>query len=425
MLERMHLRLGFRPVCLLLLAMLLVLCRVSPAQEGKTALPAAVPGRGAVQISFLPPPLENATFSLGIYEAKSGKLVRRLHEYAPESAFTVGLNGLITKWDGKDDSGQPAPSGHYAARGFAVGALQVTGVNILGNDWTSEDESVRPKGIKGIDIPNEHHGLGISNPDENLEVFAYLPGGGTEKLLFSRDGKLLRRYPPDVADPDAVAPNESSPGQGGTVWAITDAGAVVQKAPDGTVLRQLAPQPGQPVPVMVCASTKEDRLYLLEKTGQWQRVRGLSWVETKEENGQQVSTWQTFFERNIRPPDPALGLENPAHPVEVTLVDNPLSPGQAQKVRLAANYDAKGSYLTTVDGLRLRQISQRADLQAARVAKGKSDKSLAFFQSDGAAWDEFSIERANDMMSFDAGEFELNAQGEKPPEAKSPEPPDL
>ncbi|MFM7918639.1 MAG: hypothetical protein ACKPJJ_00365, partial [Planctomycetaceae bacterium] len=46
------------------------------------------------------------TISLGIYN-KSGTLVRTLFKEASDKDFTVGLNGFITQWDGKDDAGQP------------------------------------------------------------------------------------------------------------------------------------------------------------------------------------------------------------------------------------------------------------------------------------------------------------------------------
>ena len=153
-------------------------------------------------------------------------------------------------------------------------------------------------------------------------------------------------------------------------------------------------------------------------------VRGLSWVETKEEDGKQVSTWQTFFERNIRPPDAALNLAQAAPPVAVKLIDNPLIPGKPEEVRLNQAFDAKGSYLATADGLRLARISERPNLKAAKLLAGKNG-TLTLYQTDGAAWDEFSIQGASGMMSFDAGEFEMTAKGEKSPEGKAPEPPDL
>jgi hypothetical protein len=201
---------------------------------------------------------------------------------------------------------------------------------------------------------------------------------------------------------------------------------VVQTAPDGSLLRGLDVAPGDPLPIAVSASTSEDRLYILEEKPGWQRVRGLSWVETKkEEDGKQVSTWQTFFERSIRPPDPALGLDSPSAPAEISLVENPLVPGKPQKARLSAGFDGRGSYLTSADGLRLRQISQRPNLKAVKLVKGKGANSLSFFEGDGAAWDEFSIEGARNMMEFDAGEFDMGAAGEKPVTEKAPEPSDL
>lgn len=82
------------------------------------------------------------TISLGIYDA-GGRLVRVLHCEADESAFAVGLNGLITSWDGLDDSGKPAPKGRYAARGVVVGDLVVEGEAFHGNDWITDEASPR------------------------------------------------------------------------------------------------------------------------------------------------------------------------------------------------------------------------------------------------------------------------------------------
>ena len=471
-----------------------------------------------VPISFLPPPLETATYSLGIYDSKSGKLVRRLQEAATTSAFTVGDNGLITSWDGKDDAGKAAPLGKYAARGYAVGALKVVGVGILGNDWTDDDEDLRVKHIEAITlIPT----------DNGLAVLATLADGTVELVRYSGDGKLLWRKPVNglspgdlpwlntTADTVSVIPRtpasdgvevssvasfhaadgstsdhtfgvttkavplpkdtlagtphrvespldesptvledpnlslqtgvrgspstrreggalravsnrwvQCSDGRDGTTWTAAGLLGLVQTAKDGTVLRKLEPKPGEPLPTAVSASRTEDRVYLLEEKGGWQRVRGLSWVETKEEDGKPVSTWQTFFEHHIRPNDPALGLDNPAAPVELPLVDNPLTSGKA-KAKLIATFDEKGSYLTTTEGLRLRRISQRANLNEVRLMKDKAPGGLALYQFDGAAWDEFSIEGARNMMEFDAGEFEMTADGEKLHPEKAAEPPDL
>ena len=47
---------------------------------------------------------------------------------------------------------------------------------------------------------------------------------------------------------------------------------------------------------------------------------------------------------------------------------------------------------------------------------------LTFFQTDGAAWDQFSVRGVKEIISFDAGEFEIDAAGEKPNAEKAPEP---
>ena len=411
-----------------------------------------------VQISFVPPPLENATYSVGVYDAK-GRLVRRLLEIAPESAFTVGLNGLMTSWDGKDDAGMPVPPGRYAARGFAVGALKVEGVAIRGNDWSKDDEDLRPKRVEAITVLPDDLGLGIlaempvgppqvacydgtkgelrwhkplsvspsANPSQGQTVHAVAAAGDT---IIVKEGNVADGFRTSDGAPspmDATLGSdafERNTGKEGSTWKIEE-GVLDQYSKNGERLRRLVPKPGEPVPVAVAPSQNNDRLYLLEETQGWQRVRGLSWVETKEEDGKQVSTWQTFFERDIRPQEPAPGPASPALATEIRLVENPLAPGKPQRVKVGAAYDGKGSYLTTADGLRLRQIGQRAGLTAVRVTKGQTANGLSFYQSDGAAWDEFSIEGARNIMAFDGGEIEMTANGEKTHAEKPAEPPDL
>ncbi len=489
---------------------LLLLPTFAGAQESKR------PAVGSIQLSFLPPPLEKATYSLGVFDAKSNKLVRRLQEAALEKDFTVGLNGLIATWDGKDDNGKPVPPGRYAARGYAVGPLKIEGEDIQGNDWAADDETLRITHVAAI---------ALLPGDAGLAVLATLADGSSCLVRFMPDGKRVWRQPVNGLSPEekpwleVSAPNVSvlparpardgtpvvavgtfqiddgtvsklrvmtvvekvaalpplppgavevvprpaaefspaisdpglsvrsgvgnpsprperggvppvadsrvqrSPGKDGTAWTAAGLLGLVQSAADRTVLRKLEVLPGDPLPVAVSASATEDRLYLLEEKAGWQRVRGLSWVETKEEDGHPVSTWQTFFERNIRAHDPAPGAEDA--PVEISLAENPLSPGKPPKAKLTATHDAKGSYLTLSNGLRLRRISERPNLQTAKLTKGKTAGTLSFFQSDAAATDEFSIAGVRNLMEFDAGEFEMTATGEKPADPKTAEPPDL
>ena len=429
-----------------------------------------------VQITFLPPPLENATYSLGIYEAKSGKLVRRLQEIAPESAFTAGLNGLITSWDGKDDAGKAVAPGSYAARGYAVGPMNVEGVAVLGNDWAATDAAFRPIFINAIGCSEEggdlivsaqvplyvdvarfsnadghlvwqrrlqsdgdmdHPGPPIPSPPSTLAVMGgdvlVGIGGIPQFAINAADGKGPLKRAPETNMSSERLRGVAVPGKDGTTWKI-EGGELRQLSATDDVLRRLIPREGEPRCEKVAASTTSDKLYILERlpAAKWERVRGLSWVESKEEDGKRISTWQTFFERNIRPPDAKLGLgdvvsavHNTSTEVEIALAENPLIPGKRERAKVIAACDPAGSYLATSEGLRLRQIGKSSYLRAVKLAKGNTEDSLTFFQSDGAAWDEFSVERANNMMAFDAGEIEMTDDGEKGHPEKAAEPPDL
>lgn len=354
-----------------------------------------------VPVTFLPPPLEGATYSLGIYEANSRRLVRRLHEFAPESAFAAGLNGLITRWDRRDDAGRLVPPGRYTGRGYAVRPLQIAGVAFHGNDWVEQDENLRVKHVDSIRLAPDGRGLLAS---------VKMADDAPVELTLAPDGEVSGRRP-------APSPAEAASPQDASRWTAQGEAGVIQRAADGAILRRLAPVPGDPLPRAVVAATGEDRIYLLEEKDGWQRLRALVWVDAREENGQPVSTWQTVFERNIRRPEPPPATR----PVDLALGENPLSPGRPSHVHLSAAFDAEGSYLQTVDGLRLRRISDRSHLTAAWLVRGEG---LAFFQTDAAASDEFSIAGASEMMTFDAGEIELTPAGEKPPPA-APEPPGL
>src|SRR4051794_2058257 len=84
------------------------------------------PKKPGIQITFLPPPMEGR-LCLGLYD-KAGKLVRTLSKEAVEKDFVIGLNGLITMWDGKNNAGVPVPPGKYSARGFSVGEVDIEGI---------------------------------------------------------------------------------------------------------------------------------------------------------------------------------------------------------------------------------------------------------------------------------------------------------
>ena len=447
------------PRGLLLGIVLLVSLAFTGSVTAQEAEKPATVERAKIALSFLPPPLETATYSLGIYEAKTHKLVRHLYEFASEGAFTVGLNGLITSWDGKDDGGKPVPPGRYAARGYAVGALKVEGKAILGNDWAADNEGLRFSHVRDIAVVPEDNGLIVAGttPLGQLQVARY--GGEKCELLWQKleaaplekavdapkitlavldqavvvsVGSEHRWFqisdgntPPPALDSVPVGRVATqSAGKNGTIWKIEE-GVLGQYSAPGERLRSLAPREGEPEPIAVAASKTTDRLYLLEESKDMQRVRGLSWKENSKEGEKAVSTWSTFFENALHPAYVPVGPDNAplTAQADIALVENPLSPGKPERLKLAAAFDAKGSYLATADGLRLRQISQRANLRAVKLARNKGAAGLLFYQGDGAAWDEFTIEGAREMMGFDAGDFELTATGEKP--AEKPVEPDL
>jgi hypothetical protein len=88
-------------------------------------------------------PEAEGRISLGVFDS-SGKLRRTLYVSAAETDFTIGLNGLIASWDGKDDFGQPLPAGQYRVRGYLVtDDLKAEGIAYHFNDWVDDEKAPR------------------------------------------------------------------------------------------------------------------------------------------------------------------------------------------------------------------------------------------------------------------------------------------
>lgn len=111
------------PLPLKLQAFLLLLL-AAPLFAAPRDIAFAVPDAGAI--------------TLGVFDSH-GHLVRRLHSLAPESEFRVGLNGLITSWDGLSDSGKVCAPGTYFVRGYLVPDLETTGEAFHFNDLIRAD----------------------------------------------------------------------------------------------------------------------------------------------------------------------------------------------------------------------------------------------------------------------------------------------
>lgn len=410
-----------------------------PAQEEVNPATKA----GQVQITFLPPPMEG-TVSLGIY-TKAGKLVRALKREAnAEKDFVVGLNGLITTWDGKDDKGAPAKPGVYSVRGYMVHAIGVSGEAFHCNDWITADDAPHPKEITKIAVP----GLIVANvapAPVRLFFDAKLADGKEAGFLCSLDGKVRARredepmsnYPRELKPgllrlkgekppfPESHEVLDTAFGKDGTAWLIDrspDGVEVQQYSQAGEFLRRLSIAAGEPVPEKIAASTASDLIFLLERGEGIQRVRGLA-LEALEaplpsdpvpEGEPKASTWRIVFSKSIRACDdfasaaPHLGrtgVPKPESTLAIKLAKNPLAKKVEASLQATVACEPTGSFLHTADGLPLCRLTDTPGLKWAVLIR--TDKTLSLMQSDGAVVEEYKLGKLTSMMAFDAGEYEL------------------
>ncbi len=368
---------------------------------------------GLVRIVFLPPPMEG-TLTLGLYN-KAGKLVRTLHaEASADKDFTVGLNGLVTHWDGKDDAGNAAPAGKYSARGYCVGALEVEGVAYHCNEWMTDDASPRLRKIESIRL----------SPGDHLTADAILANGSAVGLTIDESGQAKVTAAPaeTTPAPDSKTPPGGVPGPAGSHWVIAkgadDGPEVEQLAADGAIQRRLPVQPGDPPPLALAASTTRDFIAVLEGNAAVNRVRALVLGDSSPKGADDAaghSTWKTLFSKSIDSSDDFaaaashLGRSQPYVPEEkirVHLLPNPLFKEAIHDLDLHLTVDAKGSILTTPDGLPLRRLTETPKLRWAVMARDAGSKTVSIFQSDGAVVEEFRAHRLVNMMAFDAGDYE-------------------
>lgn len=388
------------------------------------------PGAPA-KIEFLPPPMEG-TLSLGIYDA-TGKLVRVLHREADISELTAGVDGLITQWDGKNDQGAPCPTGSYRARGVMVGELSVEGVDFIGNDWVTDNDSPRVRRITGLGISGNETPFiaailsGQSVPSYFSVVLkpAVTPGDDPEAQLVREPQmpsvKIFKRLPSVV--PSSV--KQAAFGAKGTTWGI-DGDAVKQYSAKGEILRSVAAQAGDPIPVKLTASTTEDKVYVLYENADLQRLRGYDFTKIKPgaepkelfENDIAASDRYEQIASQLKFPDEKPFVPSPV--LTVALVANPLANNKPGTLQIRASVDKEGSYLATTDGLPLCRISETKALLWAVIGQAPGTKALTLFDSDGAVVEEFQIANPANMMTFDAGAIEWTAVAPPPLPSASP-----
>jgi hypothetical protein len=375
-----------------------------PTAPATPTLP-AVPA-GSVKITFVPPPLEG-TLSLGVFE-RSGKLVRTLKTEAVPTDFTVGLNGLITSWDGRDDAGRTMPPGRYRVRGIAVADIEIAGEEFHCNDWVESEDGPHPALFEHIRINGDT--LELLATDRAQKRWRIL------HALAEGESKSEPVEPTEAPAADGPGP-KSCPGRDGTRWSIEKAAGeivVAQFDAHGEVLRRLSIGAGQPAPMGIAASMERDEVFLLEQDGDRYRLRGLRRAAPKEGKG--APGWETFLEKNRWPSAKfsevagRLGRSKPfvAEP-HLTLKSqpNPLLGGGVSEVQIVPGKDAAGSFLKTSDGLLLRRLTDTPSLLWVVFGREARQPGVVLFQSDGAVVEEYRILQPDALMSFDAGEYQL------------------
>lgn len=404
-------------------ALLLALVLGAFAQEG-------------VPIVFLPPPMEG-TLSVGIFNA-TGKLVRVLHRESAQEEFKVGENGLATRWDGRDDSGQPAPPGKYGVSGWMTGNLGVEGVAFHGNDWIKEESPrfTRVVAVKGVG--RDEVQVTLRTADGKEETLGWKlarageppPQNDVEAAI--EDGKLIVRRGGEstsVLFAEGEKPFAGATGSGGRVWAIvgTVAGREVRAySPDGEFLRRLPYEKDEPQPVQIVASQWSEMIFLLDENAAEQRLRSLALGTSDQQSVATTQTpaksaWRvTYLKRIIKSEtfdDIAANLGRAKPPkaepvVKIKVRANPLLGDAKAEIALKIAVDAEGAVLKTADDLPLSRLTKAGNLKWAALVK--EGTSLALFQGDGCVVEEFKIAHPENLMSFDAGEVELRPPGSKP-----------
>ena len=399
------------------------------------ALAFAALAQDNVPIIFLPPPMEG-TIALGIFDG-TGKLVRVLHREAVVDDFKQGENGLIARWDGRDDTGQPVPRGKYGVHGWATGNLGVEGVAFHGNDWIKEESPrfTRVISVNGVgrdevqvkmrtsDGKEETLGWKLARPGDAPQPNDVTAAIEDEKLIIRRAGEST-----PVILGDGESPVACVSGYGGRIWAIieTPEGREVRAySSEGEFLRHLPYQKGEPQPVQIAASQWSEMIFLLDENNTGQRLRSLALGTSDQQSATSAgspakSAWRVTYLKRIVKSDTFeaiaadLGRAKPpkAEPVvKIPVRANPLLGDAKAEAALKVEVDADGVILKTEDGLPLTRLTVALKLKWAALVK--EGASLTLFQGDGCVVEEFKIAHPENLMSFDAGDIVLKPPGTK------------
>lgn len=400
------------------------------------ALALSAGAQDSVPIVFLPPPMDG-TLSLGIF-SDAGKLVRALHREAGHEEFKVAENGLVTRWDGRDGAGVPAPLGKYKVSGWTTGDLGVEGVAFHGNDWIKEESPrfTRVVAIKGMgrdevqvtlrtaDGKEETLGWKLARVGEAPPESDVAAAIEDEKLIIRRAGESS-----PVLFGEDEKPVACATGSGGRVWSIvqTKEGREVRAySPDGEFLRRLPYEKSEPQPVQIVASQWSEMIFLLDENATEQRLRSLALGTSDQQAAATAQTpaksaWRVTYLKRILKSDTFadmaanLGRAKPlkAEPVvKIPVRANPLLGDAKAEAALKIIVDADGVLLKSADDLPLSRLTMARNLKWATLVK--EGAALVLFQGDGCVVEEFKIAHPENLMSFDAGDIELRPPGSKP-----------
>ena len=92
--------------------------------------------------------------------------------------------------------------------------------------------------------------------------------------------------------------------------------------------------------------------------------------------------------------------------VAVKLVTNPLISDTRSVLDVATGFDAKGSFLKTMDGLPLFSLAEAPNLVRVVMTKA-GDKSIDVWEDNGSVCQHVRVSNIDKMMAFDCGYFDL------------------
>lgn len=404
----------------------------------ETAIPPPAP-ENEIRITFLPPPVEKGVVTLGIFD-QTDKLVRVLHKEATEKEFVVGLNGFITKWDGKDQDGKALPTAKYKMRGYMVGDMEVKGVAYHGNDWVDGDNAALYSKITALKMD----GLQI------IATFSKTDGGTADKILRTEelphpdaekkepmiatieDGKLVIEKGVEKATTELETGDKvvaSSVGFGDQVWAIVETAKgreVRAYSSKAEFLRRLAYEADEPQPQMILASRMSEQIFVVEENSTEQRFRSLvlESMKTKDAGAKEPATsnWKVVEQKRIIASNTfekiAEALKNDLdftsdEMAKIETLPNPLFQDTTTKTTFTIKHDDGGTFFQTNDGLPIVHITDTPDVVWSVMSQAKDG--ITVFQSNGAVVEQFTVKKPGNLMAFDAGEYEIMPPGYRKP----------